>query len=94
MKQIVSQHPEVLGGEQVFVGTRVPVRSLFDHLEAGESIAQFLEGYPSVRREQVPALLRDARKHSLAAASCSSFRMKISIGGGANCPAIRSIPYR
>jgi len=47
----------ILGGEPVFAGTRVPVRSLFDHLEAGDSIEEFLEGFPSVQREQVIALL-------------------------------------
>ena len=64
---VVSQDPEVLGGEAVFAGTRVPVKSLFDHLEAGDSIGDFLEGFPSVRREQVVALLEEAREHALAA---------------------------
>lgn len=54
-----SQDPEVLGGELVFAGTRVPVRSLFDHLEGGDSIEHFLEGFPSVLREQVTAVLED-----------------------------------
>ena len=65
--RIVSQDPEILGGEPVFTGTRVPVKSLFDHLEAGDSIEQFLEGFPSVKREQVIALLEEARKHALSA---------------------------
>lgn len=55
-----SQDPEVLGGELVFVGTRVPVKSLFDHLEGSDSIEHFLEGFPSVRREQVMAVLEEA----------------------------------
>ncbi len=54
-----SQNPEVLGGKPVFAGTRVPVRSLFDHLEGGDSIEHFLEGFPSVRRDQVLAVLED-----------------------------------
>ena len=54
-----SQDPEVLGGELVFAGTRVPVKSLFDHLEGGDSIKHFFEGFPSVRREQVMAVLED-----------------------------------
>jgi uncharacterized protein (DUF433 family) len=54
-----SQDPDVLGGELVFAGTRVPVRSLFDHLEGGDSIGEFLQGFPSVRREQVMAVLED-----------------------------------
>ena len=56
---VASQDPEVLGGELVFAGTRVPVRSLLDHLEGGDSIKEFLEGFPSVRREQVMAVLED-----------------------------------
>ena len=51
----------------MFLGTRVPVKSLFDHLEAGDSIEQFLEGFPSVKREQVITLLKEARQHALAA---------------------------
>ncbi len=56
-EQIIQSDPEILGGTPVFYGTRVPIRSLFDHLEAGESIDGFLEGFPSVRRDQVIALL-------------------------------------
>lgn len=54
-----SQDPEVLGGELVFAGTRVPVRSLLDHLEGGDSIEDFLEGFPSVRLDQVASVLED-----------------------------------
>ena len=46
----------------VFIGTRVPVQSLFDHLESGESIDDFLEGFPSVKREQVLAVLEESRQ--------------------------------
>jgi uncharacterized protein (DUF433 family) len=67
MSSVVSQDPKILGGEAVFIGTRVPVKSLFDHLEAGDSIEQFLEGFPSVKREQVIALLEEAREHALSA---------------------------
>ena len=56
MSKVVSQDPEVLGGEPVFIGTRVPVKSLFDHLEAGDSIGDFLDGFPSVKRELVIAV--------------------------------------
>lgn len=62
MSSVVSQDPEVLGGEPVFKGTRVPVKSLFYHLEAGESIEQFLEGFPSVQREQVIDTLRKLKR--------------------------------
>ena len=63
----MTQHPDVLGGEPVFAGTRVPAKSLFDHLEAGDSIEQFLEGSPSVKRQQVIALLEDSKALVLAA---------------------------
>jgi len=65
--RIVSQDPEILGGEPVSAGTRVPVKSLFDHLEAGDSIEEFLDGFPSVKREQVIALLEEARQHAVSA---------------------------
>ena len=56
MKQaVVSRDPDVMGGAPVFSGTRVPVQTLFDYLEAGESIDEFLEGFPSVTRKQVIA---------------------------------------
>ena len=67
VSSVVSQDPEILGGEPVFTGARVPVKSLFDHLQTGDSIEQFLEGFPSVRREQVIALLEEAREHALSA---------------------------
>jgi uncharacterized protein (DUF433 family) len=53
MRGVITRDPEILGGEPVFAGTRVPVKSLFAHLEAGDSIGDFLEGFPSVKREQV-----------------------------------------
>ncbi len=62
---IIHADPEILGGTPVFVGTRVPVQSLFDHLKAGDSIGDFLEGFPSVRREQVIAVLEGFRKELL-----------------------------
>ena len=58
MKQsAVSCNPEIMGGTPVFAGTRVPVQTLLDYLEAGESIDDFLEGFPSVAREQVRTFL-------------------------------------
>jgi uncharacterized protein (DUF433 family) len=66
VSKVVSQDPNILGGEPVFAGTRVPVKSLFDHLEAGDSIDDFLEGFPSVKREQIIALLEESKSHALA----------------------------
>jgi uncharacterized protein (DUF433 family) len=57
LQGIVHSDPEIMGGTPVFVGTRVPVQSLFDHLKAGDSIEVFLDGFPSVKREQVVAVL-------------------------------------
>jgi uncharacterized protein (DUF433 family) len=64
MSTVVIQDAEILGGEPVFRGTRVPVKSLFDHLEAGDSIDDFLDGFPSVKREQVIALLEESKDHA------------------------------
>jgi len=59
---IVYRDPEILGGTPVFVGTRVPVKSLYDHLEAGDSLDEFLDSFPSVSREQAVAALELARE--------------------------------
>jgi len=62
MKQpIVSRDPKVMGGTAVFHGTRVPVQTLLDYLEAGESIDDFLAGFPMITRQQVIAFLGEAR---------------------------------
>ncbi len=62
MKQpVVSRSLHVMGGTAVFHGTRVPVQTLLDHLEAGETIDDFLEGFPSVTRRQVIAFLQEAK---------------------------------
>lgn len=58
---VVSRDPDVMGGAPVFAGTRVPVQTLLDYLEAGESIDDFLEGFPSVTRAQVIAFLEQAK---------------------------------
>ena len=57
----VTVDPEVHSGTPVFVGTRVPVKTLFDHLEAGDSLAVFLADFPSVTRQHAVAVLEDAR---------------------------------
>ena len=54
--------PEIMGGELVFVGTRVPVYNLFDYLESGDSLDVFLDEFPSVTREQAIAALEIAKK--------------------------------
>jgi uncharacterized protein (DUF433 family) len=70
MKQpIVSISPDVMGGSAVFHGTRVPVQTLLDYLEAGESIDDFLAGFPSVTRDIVVAFLEEAKTLMVEAAS-------------------------
>ena len=59
---VVNIDPEVLGGTPVFMGTRVPVKSLFDYIEAGESLDEFLRQFPSVKREQAIAALEFAHE--------------------------------
>jgi len=66
---VLSRDPEVMGGTAVFTGTRVPVQTLLDYLEAGESIDDFLAGFPSVKREQVIAFLEAATERFVAASS-------------------------
>ena len=57
---IITASPDVMSGTPVFAGTRVPVQTLVDYLKAGESINDFLEGFPTVKREQVIAFLEAA----------------------------------
>jgi|SRR3954453_6451727 uncharacterized protein (DUF433 family) len=60
--RIVHSDPDILGGTPVFVGTRVPVKSLYDHLEAGDGLDEFLDSFPSVSREQAVAALELGRE--------------------------------
>ncbi len=64
MSKVVHSDPEIMGGTPVFRGTRVPAKSLFDHLQGGDSIEDFLDGFPSVSREQVVALLEESSVHA------------------------------
>ena len=54
---IISRDPKVVGGTAVFAGTRVPIKALFDYLEAGDNLKNFLDDFPSVKREQALGLL-------------------------------------
>jgi uncharacterized protein (DUF433 family) len=60
-RAVVCRDPEIMGGTPVFCGTRVPVQTLLDYLEAGETIDEFLAGFPSVTREQVIEFLEAAK---------------------------------
>lgn len=59
---VVSIDPDILGGTPCFAGTRVPVQSLLDYLEAGDTIHEFLDGFPSVSKAQVLAYLEESKK--------------------------------
>lgn len=66
LEGVTHSDPDLLSGTPVFVGTRVPVRSLFDYLEAGDTLQEFLHQFPSVKREQTIAVL-DAAYETIAA---------------------------
>ena len=57
IKELITVDNEILGGQPVFKGTRVPVESLFDHLEDGVTIDEFIDDFPTVKKEQIVALL-------------------------------------
>jgi uncharacterized protein (DUF433 family) len=66
---LITSTPDILGGTPVFRGTRVPVQTLIEYLEGGQSIDEFLDGFPTVSREQVIAFLEEAKARMLAVAS-------------------------
>ena len=63
---VIIKNPDVLGGNPVFRGTRVPIQTLFDYLKGGESLEDFLEGFPTVSREMAVAALEEAKQLLLA----------------------------
>jgi uncharacterized protein (DUF433 family) len=68
LRLVYHADPEIMGGTPVFTGTRVPVANLLDYLQGGESIDDFLEGFPTVKREQVLAFLEATKERMLAPA--------------------------
>jgi len=68
-QSVVKIDPEIMSGAPCFAGTRVPIQNLIDYLEGGESIEDFLEGFPTVSREQVIAFLEEAKDRMLAPAA-------------------------
>jgi uncharacterized protein (DUF433 family) len=68
-QQLISCSPDIMGGTPVFYGTRVPVQTLLDYLEAGDTIDEFLNGFPTVKRDQVVAFLEEAKARMVANAS-------------------------
>ena len=63
-RKVYHSDPEIMHGEAVFIGTRVPVRSLYDHLEDGYDLDEFLESFPTVTRKQCLAVLDEAKSHA------------------------------
>ena len=61
MAGVIIKDPEILGGEPIFRGTRVPFKILMEYLESGDTLDQFLEQYPSVSRELAVAAIEEAR---------------------------------
>jgi uncharacterized protein (DUF433 family) len=66
---LITSTPDILGGTPVFRGTRVPVQTLIEYLEGGQTIDEFLDGFPTVSREQVIAFLEEAKARMLPVAS-------------------------
>ena len=66
---LITISPDIMGGTPVFAGTRVPVEFMFQHIEAGDSLDDFLDGYPSVTREHAIAVLEAAKANLLARAA-------------------------
>lgn len=62
VSDIITVNPEILGSQPVFNGTRVPVESLFDYLESGETLDSFLDNFPTVTRVQAMAVIEIASK--------------------------------
>ena len=62
IKTLITIDKDILGGQPVFTGTRVPVETLFNHLEAGVSLDEFLEDFPTVSKEQAISILNAANK--------------------------------
>lgn len=63
MDSVVTRDPDIMSGEPTFRGTRVLVRTLFDYLEAGDTLEQFLQGFPTVSREAAVQALEEAKNH-------------------------------
>ena len=68
-QSLITSTPDILGGTPVFRGTRVPVQTLIKYLEGGQTIDEFLDGFPTVTREQVIAFLEEAKARMLPVAS-------------------------
>jgi uncharacterized protein (DUF433 family) len=68
-EQVIQVDPDILGGKAVFVGTRVPVQTLFDYLEKDYDLSEFLDDFPTVKREQAIAALEQAGQELVSSAN-------------------------
>lgn len=92
---VIVRNPEILGGTPVFRGTRVPVQALFEYLEGGETLEEFLEGFPTVSRETAVAALEEAKEllRTLNAdPQWGKDRGPMAALDWSHCPAVESIP--
>jgi len=62
MEKIINIDKEILGGTPVFMGTRVPIKNLFDYLEDGEPVSEFLDDFPTVKKEQAEKVIKMAHQ--------------------------------
>ena len=69
--ELIEIHQEILGGIPVFKNTRVPVRALWDYLEAGDPLDEFLEDFPDVSREHAVAVLEESKSKILTSLECA-----------------------
>jgi uncharacterized protein (DUF433 family) len=77
IEELIERNPEKMGGAPVFSGTRVPIKHLFDHLEAGDSLETFLNQFPSVSRDQALAVLSASRDSLLNTPTSKQARLEL-----------------
>lgn len=77
MKRAIIRDPEIMHGTPVFCGTRVPVQTLFDYLQGGEDLEDFLTRFPAVSRNMAVEALEEAKQLLLARASCPTLRKRL-----------------
>ena len=77
VEDLIERNPEKMSGTAVFYGTRVPITHLFDYLEGGESLEEFLDQFPTVSREQAVAVLSASRKSLLNTPTDTQARMEV-----------------
>ena len=77
IEELIERDPQKMSGTPVFCGTRVPVKHLFDHLESGDSLEEFLDQFPTVTREQALAVLSASRESLLNARTSNEARLEV-----------------